>query len=64
MDLSVSVENLDKVNKIIIRGSKTPDDAKKSILKTKWKINKSQKMISLIENKNSKNIYIFSEPAS
>ena len=40
--LSVSVENLDKIIKII-RSSKTPDDAKKHILKTKWKINKSQK---------------------
>ena len=59
--LSVSVENLDKVIKII-RSSKTPDDAKKSILKMKWKINKSQKMISLIENKKSKNLYSLSEP--
>tara|TARA_B100000035_G_scaffold22682_1_gene17949 strand:+ start:435 stop:3014 length:2580 start_codon:yes stop_codon:yes gene_type:complete len=59
--LSVSVENLDKVIKII-RGSKTPDDAKKSILNTKWKINKSQKMISLAEGKKSKNIYSLSEP--
>ena len=54
--LSVSVENLDKVIKII-RGSKTPDDAKKSLLNTKWKINKSKKMISLIESKNSKGLY-------
>ncbi len=59
--LSVSVENLDKVIKII-RSSKTPEDAKKSILKTAWKINKSQKMISLIENKKSKNLYSLSEP--
>ncbi len=59
--LSVSVENLDKVIKII-RNSKTPDDAKKSILKTKWKVNKSQKMISLIENKKSKGMYLLSEP--
>jgi len=59
--LSVSVENLDKIIKII-RSSKTPDDAKKSILKTKWKINKSQKMISLIENKKGKNLYSLSEP--
>ena len=51
--LSVSVENLDKVIKII-RGSKTPDDAKKLIQKTNWKINKSQKLISLIEDKNKK----------
>ena len=54
--LSVSVENLDKVIKII-RGSKTPDDAKKALLNTKWKINKSKKMISLIESKNSKGLY-------
>ena len=38
LGLSVSVENLDKIIKII-RNSKTPDDAKVSILKTKWKIN-------------------------
>ncbi len=59
--LSVSVENLDKVIKII-RSSKTPDDAKKSLLKIKWKVNKSQKMISLIENKKSNIIYNLSEP--
>ena len=59
--LSVSVENLDKIIKII-RSSKTPDDAKKAILATKWKINKSQKMISLVENKKSKGLYSLSEP--
>ena len=58
--LSVSVENLDKVIKII-RSSKTPDDAKKSILQTKWKINKSKKLISLIENKKSISQYSLSE---
>ncbi len=58
--LSVSVENLDKIIKII-RSSKTPDDAKKSILKTKWKINKSQKLISLVEGKKGKNLYSLSE---
>ena len=57
--LSVSVENLDKVIKII-RSSKNPDDAKKSLIKLKWKINKSQKMISLIENKKSKGVYSLS----
>ena len=56
----MSVENLDKVIKII-RSSKTPDDAKKSILKTKWKINKSQKLISLVEGKKSKSSYALSE---
>ena len=59
--LSVSVENLDKIIKII-RSSKTPDDAKKSLLSTKWKINKTSKFIKLIENKNTKNSYSFSEP--
>jgi DNA gyrase subunit A len=59
--LSVSVENLDKIIKII-RSSKTPDDAKKAILSTKWKINKSQKLISLVENKKSKGAYSLSEP--
>ena len=59
--LSVSVENLDKIIKII-RSSKTPDDAKKSILKTKWKIVKSNKLISLVEGKKSKNLYTLSEP--
>ncbi len=59
--LSVSVENLDKIIKII-RSSKTPDDAKISILKTKWKINKSQKLISLVEGKRGKNFYSFSDP--
>ncbi len=59
--LSVSVENLDKIIKMI-RNSKTPEDAKKILLNAKWKINKSQKMISLIENKKSKNIYNLSEP--
>jgi len=59
--LSVSVENLDKIIKII-RSSKTPDDAKKTLVNTKWKINKSLKLISLIENKKSKNLYSLSEP--
>jgi DNA gyrase subunit A len=59
--LSVSVENLDKIIKII-RSSKTPEDAKRAILKTKWKINKSQKLISLVEGKKSKGLYSLSEP--
>ena len=58
--LSVSVENLDKIIKII-RSSKNPEEAKISILKGKWKINKSNKMISLIENKKSKGAYSLSE---
>ena len=58
--LSVSVENLDKIIKII-RNSKTPDDAKKSILKIRWKINKSKKIITMIESKKSKDLYLLSE---
>ena len=58
--LSVSVENLDKIIKII-RSSKNPNEAKKSILINKWKISKSQKMISLIEDKKGKSSYSLSE---
>jgi DNA gyrase subunit A len=58
--LSVSVENLDKIIKII-RSSKTPDDAKKTLLNNKWKINKSLKLISLVEGKNSKKLYSLTE---
>ncbi len=58
--LSVSVENLDKVIKII-RKSKAPDDAKKSLLNNKWKISKSLKFINLVYGKKSKNTYSLSE---
>ena len=51
--LSISVENLEKVIKII-RNSKTPEDARKSLLNIKWKINKSLKLVNLIENKKEK----------
>ncbi len=55
--LSVSVENIDKIIRII-KSSKTPDEAKNSLLKTKWKISKTNKSIKIIENKNL-NFYIF-----
>ena len=54
--LSVSVENIDKVIKII-RSSKNPEDAKNSLLNTKWKIIKSSKLIKLVDNKNYKGSY-------
>ena len=57
--LSVSVENIDKVIKII-RSSKNPDDAKNALLKTKWKIVKSSKLIKLVDNKNYKGNYTLS----
>jgi len=59
--LSISVENLDKVIKII-RSSKTPDDAKKILLSNKWKSSKSDKFIKLIEGKKNKPQYILTEP--
>ena len=59
--LSISVENLDKIIKII-RASKTPDEAKKILLKNKWKSSKSQKFIKLIENKKSTSQYVITEP--
>ena len=57
--LSVSVENIDRVIKII-RSSKNPDDAKNSLLKTKWKISKSTRLIKLVDNKNHKGTYSLS----
>ncbi len=58
--LSVSVENLDKVIKII-RSSKNPEEAKKLIKNIKWKINKSKKLISLVEKSKTKNVYSLSD---
>ena len=60
LGLSISVENLDKIIKII-RSSKNPENAKEQILKTKWKVIKSQKMIFLIEEKSIKNLYSLSQ---
>ena len=57
--LSVSVENIDKVIKLI-RSSKNPENAKNSLLKSKWKINKSSKLIKLVNNKNYKGTYSLS----
>ena len=58
--LSISVENLDKAIKII-RNSKTPDHAKKSLLDVKWKINKSLNLIKLVQDKQNKKLYSLSE---
>ena len=59
LGLSVSVENIDKVIKII-RSSKNPDEAKTLLLKTTWKINKSSKLIKLVDTKNYKGKYTLS----
>ena len=57
--LSVSVENIDKVIKVI-RSSKNPEQAKNSLLNTSWKIKSSQKLIKLVDNKKNKNTYSLS----
>ena len=54
--LSTSVENIDKVIKII-RSSKDPETAKQTLLKTKWKITKTQKLIKLVQNNYNKSVY-------
>ncbi len=58
--LSVSVENIDKIIKII-RSSKTPEDAKNLLLKSIWKIKKSTNLIKLVDNKNYKGNYKLTE---
>ena len=57
--LSVAVENIDKIIKII-RNSKNPEIAKETLVKTKWKIKTTQKLIKLIEKKNTITSYSFS----
>tara|TARA_B100000700_G_scaffold250409_1_gene281055 strand:+ start:971 stop:3541 length:2571 start_codon:yes stop_codon:yes gene_type:complete len=58
--LSVSIDNLDKIIKII-RNSKTPDEAKDKLLKTIWSINKSIKLIKLAEGSKTKSSYKLSK---
>ena len=60
LGISVAVENLDKVIKII-RNSKSPEIAKESLMELKWKVNKTSKLISLIEDKKNKGSYNLSE---
>ena len=57
--LSVAVENIDKIIKVI-RNSKNPELAKDILIKTKWKIKTTQKFVKLIENKNSVSTYSLS----
>ena len=58
--ISVSVENIDAIIKII-KKSETVDIAKKSLLSKKWKINKTSKLIKLIKSEKSGSNYSFSE---
>jgi len=60
LGISVSVENIDSVIKII-KNSDTVESAKKSLLVKKWKINKTNKLIKLIRSEKSGSAYILSE---
>ena len=54
--IAAAVENIDEVIKII-KNSKDTDAAKKNLLSKKWKINKSVKLIFLIEKKKNPSGY-------
>jgi len=58
--ISVSVENIDAVIKII-KSSTNVDSAKKSLLNKKWKINKTNKLIKLVNSEKSRSSYSLSE---
>jgi len=60
LGISIAVENLDKVIKII-KNSKSPETAKDTLMDLKWKIKKTKKLINLVEDKKSKNFYKLSE---
>ena len=60
LGISVSVENIDMVIKII-RNSNTVDLAKKALLSKKWKINKTSKLTKLIGSEKGGSNYSLSE---
>ena len=60
LGISVSVENIDAVIKII-KNSDTVDLAKKNLLNKKWKINKTSRLIKLVTSDRSKTAYLLSE---
>jgi len=60
LGISVSVENIDSVIKII-KNSDTVESAKKSLLVKKWKINKTNKLIKLIRSEKRGSTYALSE---
>ena len=60
LGISVSVENIDTVIKII-KKSDTVELAKKSLLAKKWKIDKTNKLIKLIKSEKGANFYKLSE---
>jgi len=60
LGISVAVENIDAVIKII-KKSETVEVAKKSLLNKKWKISKTNKLTKLITSERSKSAYSLSE---
>jgi len=60
LGISVSVENIDSIIKII-KNSNTVEIARKALLAKKWKINKTSKLLKLIKNEKSVSSYQFSE---
>ena len=60
LGISVSVENIDAIIKII-KNSDTVEIAKSSLLKKKWKINKTNKLIKLISAERGGATYSLSE---
>ena len=60
LGISVSVENIDQVIKII-KNSDNVDLAKKSLLEKKWKIKKTEKLIKLVGSKKAGSTYNLSE---
>ena len=58
--LSISVENIDAMIKII-KNSDTVEMAKKSLLSKKWKISKTNKLITLINSEKGGSSYSLSE---
>ena len=60
LGISVSVENIDSVIKII-KNSDTVELAKRSLLSKRWRINKTNKLIKLIRSEKSGGNYTLSE---
>jgi len=60
LGISVSVENIDAVIKII-KNSENVELAKKSLLSKKWRINKTSKLVKLIRSEKSGSSYTLTE---
>ena len=59
LGISVSVENIDSIIKII-KSSATTEAARKSLLSKKWKVNKTSKLIKLISSEKGGSSYSLS----